>query len=199
MKQCKFVVSHFLTAETKAEEKKNAEREKVTFRNETDATQLQSLVTDPSCVLKLSFLCLMFLTKRILDTVPLYYLLPSSLTPPFHFFFLYCPLAPLLLMYPEWSMGLSTLSAGLWCGNRLAVCVLHIACSQRPRRSEQNNNHKSGLSAECQDCLVVGSLQHTRATLLSFAGKKCLRSKIPQTGHMLAGMKRLNYSSSLHM
>lgn len=91
-------------------------------------------------------------------------------------------------------MGLSAFSVEPWCGNRLAVCVLHIACSQRLRRSEQNNNHKSGLSAECQDCLVVGSLQHTRGTLLSFAGKKCLRSQIPQTGHMLLGMKRVNHS-----
>lgn len=91
-------------------------------------------------------------------------------------------------------MGLSTFSVEPWCGNRLAVCVLHIACSQRLRRSEQNNNHKSGLSAECQDCLVVGSLQRTRGTLLSFAGKKCLRSQIPQTGHMLLGMKRVNHS-----
>lgn len=37
MRQCKFVVSHFLTAETKAEEKKNVEGEKVNFRNEADA------------------------------------------------------------------------------------------------------------------------------------------------------------------
>lgn len=89
---------------------------------------------------------------------------------------------------------MSTFSAEPWCGNRLAVCVLHIACSQRLRRSEQNNNHKSGLSAECQDCLVVGSLQHTRGTLLSFAGKKSLRSQIPQAGHMLLGMRRVNHS-----
>lgn len=34
-----------------------------------------------------------------------------------------------LLMCPEWSMGLSTFSAEPWCGNRLAVCVLHLACS----------------------------------------------------------------------
>lgn len=89
---------------------------------------------------------------------------------------------------------MSTFSAEPWCGNRLAVCVLHIACSQRLRRSEQNNNHKSGLSAECQDCLVVGSLQHTRGTLLSFAGKKCLRSQIPRTGRMLLGTGRVNHS-----
>ncbi|KAI4806056.1 hypothetical protein KUCAC02_010647, partial [Chaenocephalus aceratus] len=78
-----------------------------------------------------------------------------------------------LLMNPEWSVGFSTFSVEPWCGNRLAVCVLHIACSQRLRRSEQNNNHKSGLSAECQDCLVVGSLQHTRVAAKT---KKAIRS-----------------------
>lgn len=81
-------------------------------------------------------------------------------------------------------MVFSIVSVELWCGNRLAVCVLHIACSQRLRRSEQNNNHKFGLSTECQDCLVVGNLQHTRGILLSFAGKKCLRSQILKTGHI---------------
>lgn len=67
-------------------------------------------------------------------------------------------------MYPKWRAAFAIVSVELWCGNRLAVCVLHIACSQRLRGSEQNNNHKFGLSAECQDCLVVGSLQHTRGT-----------------------------------
>lgn len=66
-----------------------------------------------------------------------------------------------------WTMALSIVSVLPWWGNRLAICVLHIACSQRLRRSVQNNNHKSGLSAECQDCLVVGSLQRTRGILLT--------------------------------
>lgn len=154
---------------------------RATFRNETDATcvRLRCRNQAPARhILYFSLICW-----------------PPLQLAPFDFFFLCCPPAPFLLMRPEWS----TLSAELWCGNRLAVCVLHIACSQRLRRSEQNNNHKSGLSAECQDCLVVGSLQHTGATLLSFAGKKCLRSQIPQTGHMLLGMRRLNHASSLHV
>lgn len=97
----------------------------------------------------------MFLNKRLILSLcyPLSFTVPVPPPPP--------------ISYPELSTELST-----WCGNRLAVCVLHIACSQRLRRSVQNNNHKSGLSAGCQDRLVVGSLQHTRAARLSFPRKK---------------------------
>lgn len=66
------------------------------------------------------------------------------------FFNLTLPSSPFLLMYPEQSTTLAMVRVEPRCGDRLAVCALHIACSQRLGSSEQNNNHKSGLSAERQ-------------------------------------------------
>lgn len=53
----------------------------------------------------------------------------------------------------------------------LAVCILHIASSQRLESSKQNNEHRSGLSSECQDCLVLGSRQNVRGTSPTSAEK----------------------------
>lgn len=92
-------------------------------------------------------------------------------------------------MYPERSMTLAMVRVEPRCGDRLAVCALHIACSQRLGSSEQNNNHKSGLSAECQGLFSGNIRQHTRGTLLSFAGKKCLKFQILKTGGALHGIK----------
>lgn len=56
---------------------------------------------------------------------------------PFCFFDLTLPTSSFLLMYPEWSVAFSIVSVEPWCGNRLAVCVLHIACSQRSEEKER--------------------------------------------------------------
>lgn len=45
-----------------------------------------------------------------------------------------------------------------------AVCILHIASSQSLESSKQNSEHRSGLSSECQDCLVFGSPQNISET-----------------------------------
>lgn len=105
-----------------------------------------------------------------LETPVLVLPLPPPVLPLFFLFFFWAvfdltlPTGSFPLMYPKWRAAFAIVSVEPRCGNRLAVCVLHIACSQRLRGSEQNNNHKFGLSAECQGCLVVGSLQHTRGT-----------------------------------
>lgn len=167
--------------------KRKVQRERKWFKNNSD-TEFESLMWQIPLVFLLRFI---HMNKHALTVFA-----PNLSFPQQLLFVSHLQIAPQihsLLMYPElgyWDEHLQCWTV-VW---EQAGCVLHIACSQRLRRSEQNNNHKSGLSAECQDCLVVGSLQHTRGTLLSFAGKKCLRSQIPQAGHMLLGMRRVNHS-----
>lgn len=134
------------------------------------------------CVFSSKHLSLFHLSPPILPCFFFYYLFIY-----FAVFDLTLPTGSFLLMYPKWRTAFATISVEPWCGNRLAVCVLHIACSQRLRGSEQNNNRKFGLSAECQDCLVVGSLQHTRGTFAVIHWAEMLEFQRQDT---LLGIKR---------